>query len=44
MITWDSDGSNDSDDDDLSDDDKRSIKKALASIAIYNKPSLFDTP
>jgi hypothetical protein len=23
--------------------DKRSIKKALASIAIYNKPSLFDT-
>jgi hypothetical protein len=44
VVTWDSDGSNDSDDDDSSDDDKRSIKKALASIAIYNKPSLFDTP
>jgi hypothetical protein len=38
VVTWDSDGSNDSD------DDKRSIKKALASIAIHNKPSLFDTP
>ena len=44
VVTWDSDGSNDSDDDDSSDDDKRSIKKALASIAIHNKPSLFDTP
>jgi hypothetical protein len=44
MVTWDSDGSNDSDDDDSSDDEKRSIKKALAIIAIHNKPSLFDTP
>ena len=42
MVTWDSDGSSDSDD--SSDDDKKSIKKALASIAIHNKPSLFDTP
>ena len=38
VVTWDSDGS--SDDDDSSDDDK----KALASIAINNKPSIFDTP
>jgi hypothetical protein len=30
-------------DSDFSDDDKKS-KKALASIAINNKPSLFDTP
>jgi hypothetical protein len=44
VVTWDSDCTNDSDDDDSSDDDKRSIKKALASIAIHNKPSLFDTP
>jgi hypothetical protein len=42
MVTWDSDGS--SDDGDSSDDDKKSIKKALASIAINNKPSIFDTP
>ena len=42
MVTWDSDGSSDSDD--SSDDDKKSIKKALASIAINNKPSIFDTP
>jgi hypothetical protein len=44
VVTWDSNCSNDSDDDDSSDDDKRSIRKALASIAIYNKSSLFDTP
>jgi hypothetical protein len=44
VVTWDSDCSNDSDDNDSSDDDKRSIKKALASIAIHNKPLLFDTP
>jgi hypothetical protein len=44
VVTWDSDCTNNSDDDDSSDDDKRSIKKALASIAIHNKPSLFDTP
>ena len=30
--------------DDSSDDDKKSLKKALASIAINNKPSIFDTP
>ena len=33
-----------SDSDDSSDDGKKSIKKALASIAINNKPSIFDTP
>jgi hypothetical protein len=38
VVTWDSDGSSDSD------DGKKSIKKALASIAINNKPSIFDTP
>jgi len=33
------------DDDDSSDDERKtSKKKALASIAINNKPSLFDTP
>ena len=42
MVTWDSDGSLDSDG--SSDDGKKSIKKALASIAINNKPSIFDTP
>ncbi|XP_066365142.1 protein PXR1-like [Miscanthus floridulus] len=37
VVTWDSDGFSD-------DGDKKSIKKALAiSIAINNKPSLFDT-
>ena len=40
VVTWDSDRSSDSD----SDDDKKSINKALASIAIKNKPSIFDTP
>ena len=33
-----------SDSDDSSDDGKKSIKKALASIAINNKLSIFDTP
>ena len=42
MWSWDSDGSSDSDS--SSDDDKKSIKRALASIAINNKPSIFDTP
>ena len=37
MVTWDSDASS-------SDDDKTTKKKALASIAINEKPSLFDTP
>jgi hypothetical protein len=41
VVTWDSDAS--SEDGDSSDDDKKSKKKALVSIAIYNKPSLFDT-
>jgi hypothetical protein len=42
VVTWDSDAS--SSDDDESDDDKATKKKALASIAIQEKPSLFDTP
>jgi hypothetical protein len=42
VVTWDSDGTNDSDDDSSSDDDRKSIKRALASIAINDKPS--DTP
>jgi hypothetical protein len=42
VVTWDSDAS--SSDDDDSDDDKTTQKKALASIAINEKPSLFDTP
>ena len=42
MVTWDSDGSSNSDG--SSDDGKKSIKKALASIVINNKPSIFDTP
>ena len=42
-MTLDSDAS--SDDDDSSDDERKtSKKKALASIAINNKPSLVDTP
>ena len=36
VVSWDSDGSS-------SDDDKTTKKKALASIAINEKPSLFDT-
>jgi hypothetical protein len=44
VVTWDSDCTKDSDDDDSSGDYKKSIKKALASIAIHNKSSLFDTP
>jgi hypothetical protein len=42
VVTWDSDAS--SSDDGDSDDDKTTKKKALASIAINEKPSLFDTP
>jgi hypothetical protein len=42
VVTWDSEGSLDSDD--SSDDGKKSIKKALVSIAINNKPSIFDPP
>jgi hypothetical protein len=42
VVTSDSDAS--SSDDDDSDDDKTIKKKALASIAIQEKPSLFDTP
>ena len=37
VVTWDSDASS-------SDDDKTTKKKALASIAINEKPSLFNTP
>jgi hypothetical protein len=43
VVTWDSDAS--SNDDDSSDDEKKtSKKKTFASIAINNKPSLFDSP
>jgi hypothetical protein len=42
VVTWDSDAS--SSDDDDSDDDKTTKKKGHASIAIQEKPSLFDTP
>ena len=41
VVTWDSDAS--SSDDDDSDDDKTTKKKVLVSIAINEKPSLFDT-
>ena len=41
VVTWDSDGSSN---DDSSDADKKYLKKALASITINNKPSIFDTP
>ena len=39
-VEWDSDTSSDCDDD----DQKSTKKKALASIAVNNKPSIFDTP
>ena len=42
VVTWDNDAS--SSDDDENDDDKTTNKKALASISINEKPSLFDTP
>ncbi|XP_066311128.1 uncharacterized protein [Miscanthus floridulus] len=42
VVTWDSDASLDSDE--SSDDEKTSKKKALASITVNNKPSLFETP
>ena len=42
VVTWDSDASLSDDDD--SDDEKITKKKALAGIAINEKPSLFDTP
>ena len=41
VVTWDSDAS--SSDDDDSDDHKTTKKKALASIAINEKPSLFES-
>jgi hypothetical protein len=41
VVTWDSDASSSDDD---SGDDKITKKKVLASIAIQEKPSLFDTP
>jgi hypothetical protein len=43
VVTWDSDGTSVYDDG-SSNDDKKYIKKALASITINNKPSIFDTP
>jgi hypothetical protein len=42
IVTWDSDDSDD-DDDESSSDDKRPIRRAFASIALTNKPSLFNT-
>ena len=42
VITWDSDASSNNDDDD-SDDNKATKKKVLASIAINEKPFLFDS-
>jgi hypothetical protein len=42
VVTWDSDGTNDSDNDSSSDDDRKAIKRALASVAMNDKPS--DTP
>jgi hypothetical protein len=42
VITWDSDDSDD-DNDDSSSDDEKPIRRAIASIALSNKPSLFDT-
>ena len=41
VVTWDSDAS--SKESDSSDYGKKSKKKTLASIAINNKPSIFDT-
>jgi nucleolar protein 6 len=43
VVTWDSDASS-SNDEDSSDDDKSTKKKGHASIAINEKPSLFNTP
>ncbi|XP_066341120.1 uncharacterized protein [Miscanthus floridulus] len=44
-VTWDSDASSSDDDDDSSDDERKTAKKkALASITIHNKTSLFDAP
>jgi hypothetical protein len=42
VVTWDSDAS--SSDEDDGDDDKTTREKALASIVLNEKPSLFDTP
>jgi uncharacterized membrane protein YkoI len=47
VVTWDSDDSDDDDDDDDDDDesssdDEKPIRRAFASIALTNKPSLFD--
>ena len=43
VVTWDSDASSSDDDDDDSDDNKTTKKKILASIAINEKPSLFES-
>jgi hypothetical protein len=42
VVTWDSDDSND-DDEESSSDDEKPIRRAIASIVLSNKPSLFDT-
>ena len=43
VVTWDSDASSSDDDDDDSDDNKTTKKKVFASIAINEKPSLFES-
>ena len=43
VVTWEDSDASSSDDDD-SDDDMTTKKNALASIAIHEKPSLFNTP
>jgi hypothetical protein len=42
VVTWDSDNS-DSDDDESSSDDERTTQRAIANIALSNKPSIFET-
>jgi hypothetical protein len=42
VVTWDSDDS-DNDDEESSSNDEKPIRRAFASIALSNKPSIFDT-
>jgi hypothetical protein len=41
VVTWDSDDSDD-DNDDSSSDDEKPIRRAIANLALSNKPSIFD--
>jgi hypothetical protein len=43
VVTWNSNDSNDDDDDESSSDDEKPIQRAIASISLSNKSSLFDT-